>query len=103
MEDNEQLLIAQTIIQQMGGRNRLTAMIGMWNICQETNGVSFRFKGSRIANYVKIILLCDTYTMDFMLIDPRNNLCKTTDTFTDVYDDMLKSIFESHTKLRLSL
>lgn len=103
MKTSEQLLIAQTIIDQLGGSGRLMAMIGIWNIRQENNGVSFRFRGSQIANYVKITLNNDTYTLEFMLINPCKNLCEQRESFSDVYNEMLKSMFEDYTSLRLSL
>jgi uncharacterized Fe-S cluster-containing protein len=103
-EKQEQLQIAQTIIQQMGGNGRLKIMVGMWNPCVEQNGVSFRFKGSKIANYVKVILEGnDTYTVTFMLINAHKGSCTEVKSFKDAGDVMLQSIFEETTKLRLSL
>lgn len=99
----EQQQIANTIIQQLGGRGKLTAMIGMWNLTQEVNGTSFRFKRSKVANYVKIILNGDTYTVEFMLINAAKGICQTTKTYPLIYDHMLKSIFQNYTGLRLSL
>ncbi len=104
MPTDEQKEIAQTIIQQMGGNGRLKAMIGMWNPCVEENGISFRFKGSKIANYIKVILEGnDTYTVTFMLIDAHKDSCTEVKSFDNVGDVMLKDIFEETTKLRLSL
>lgn len=99
----EQQQIANTIIQQLGGRRKLTAMIGMWNIAQEVNGVSFRFKSCKKANYVKITLSSDLYNVEFMLINVSKGICETTKTYNLVYNDMLINIFQSYTGLRLSL
>lgn len=104
MQTDEQQEIAKTIIQQLGGQNRLKLMVSGWNFCCENNGVSFRFKGSKIANYVKITLAAnDTYTLEFMLINPDKGLCDKKETFPHIYNEMLQETFQSYTKLTLSL
>lgn len=106
MQTNNRLsFIAQTIISQLGGMGKLTSMIGAWNFKEEEkpDGISFRFKGSKIANYVKITCVSDLYVIEFMLISTKNGECKVGKKYKDVYCDMLVSFFEDYTKLRLSL
>ena len=42
--------IATTILQQLGGANRLHAMTGAYNFVNRGNGLSFKIKNQR-ANY----------------------------------------------------
>ena len=48
--------IAQTILRQLGGSHRLVAMTGANWFVDNGNGVTFRIKGSRKANFVEIRL-----------------------------------------------
>lgn len=97
--------VAQTIIKQLGGAGKLKAMIGAWNFKQEnkSEGISFRFKGSKIANYVRITCVSDLYIVEFMLISAEKGECQEKEKYRDVYNDMLVKIFEDYTKLKLSL
>lgn len=99
--------IATSIIEQLGGINRLYAIVGAYDCFSVTegngdSGWAFKFKGSKVANYCKIILnsATDTYTMEFMKI--RGLTAKNTAKMEDVYGDMLKSLFEEETGLHLS-
>ncbi|BDA76070.1 hypothetical protein CAL7716_102360 (plasmid) [Calothrix sp. PCC 7716] len=106
MQTNNKLsFIAKTIIEQMGGMGKLVAMIGAWNFQEEKkpDGISFRFKGSKIANHVKITLVSDLYIVQFSLISAKDGLCREGEKYEGVYDTMLKGIFEDYTKLYLSL
>lgn len=95
--------IANTILQQMGGANRIAAMTGAQFLALD-NGVQFRFKGSRIANSCRVILdPSDTYTVEFHKITKRGLNCKVVKSLSGVYCDMLTEIFESTTGLYLSL
>jgi len=81
---------------------RLTAMTGAHTFIDHGNAVSFKFKGSKVANFVKISLdASDTYTVTFGKIR-KYELTKQQE-FTFVYADALKSVFESITGLYLSL
>jgi hypothetical protein len=96
--------IASTILKQMGGSSRLNAMIGATGFLsiKNGNGVSFRFKGSKIANYVEITLnSLDTYTVRFVKI--RGTEVKEVKTEPIVYCDGLKPLFERTTNLYLTL
>jgi hypothetical protein len=103
-EKNER--IARTIIEQMGGFNKLGAMIALSHTLILDSGVSFRFKGSRKANYCKIILeATDLYTVEFYKVRELINVSvnEPLKSITGVYNDMLKPIFEETTGLYLSL
>lgn len=94
--------IAGTIIQQMGGRGQIMAMVGTKSFTAIESGLQFKFKGSKAANMVEIVLTpADLYTVTFY--DVRKYAYAITDIFTDVYCDMLKDLFERTTGLYLSL
>ena len=91
-----------TTLQQLGGTGRLNAMTGAYNFLDHGNAVSFRFRGSRAANYVKIELdASDTYTVTFGKVS-RYALTKVQD-FSTVYVETLRELFERVTGLDLTL
>jgi hypothetical protein len=96
--------IAETILQQMGGQNKIAAMTGAHSFVNRGNGVSFKFKMCRKFNYMRVVLddALDLYTVTLSKVtklgESKNE--KVTD---GVYCDMLKDIFESETGLYLSL
>ena len=95
---------AATIFQQLGGTNRLKAMIGAKYVTMDSakNEVGFRFSLNRKMNYCRITLTCmDLYTVEFLKI--KKTTVDTVKTFDGVYGDQLKSIFEETTGLDLSL
>ena len=99
---SDNMRIAKTILQQLGGANKLKAMLGVKNFIAEKNGLSFQFKGSKNANHILITLNGkDLYDVEFKKI--RGMDFKTVGEFNDVYADQLKSVIEDFTKLRLSL
>lgn len=116
---NVETEIAETILSQMGGFNRLQAAVGMNSQQALTNGVFFMFKGSSKANKVRITLKGDdTYTVEFFKINHKalarvrskadlDNQLKGMRTpvasYTDVYCDQLMKTFEEATGLVLSL
>jgi hypothetical protein len=93
--------IAQTILQQMGGGQRLKMFVGGHTYVDHGNGLSFKFKGSKVANYMKVTLTpMDTYNVEIGKIwGQKYNVKKELD---NVYFDQLVSIFEDTTKLYLS-
>jgi hypothetical protein len=98
--------IAETILMQMGGINRIHLMTGAKHFLALENGVSFRYPGSEHSNYVKIILNGkDLYDVEFGKIRNVKGVptYKLVETMDDLYFDMLKPIFEQHTRLYLSL
>ena len=108
--NEEYIEIAGIIIDQMGGINRLKAMIGINKISGLKPGVQFKFKGSRKANKVVIDLDEgeDVYNMTFIKVGRLNHetleiSVKETGKYEGVYCDQLIEIFEDHTGLDLNL
>lgn len=101
---------ADIILQQLGGMNRLRAMIGASEFCSEDEGrtLRFSFKLCTKANLIKIRLdPMDTYTVEFhkigrMTKDYRKP-CVLVHTFKDVYVENLKEVISEFTGLALSI
>ena len=115
---DEKIEIANTIIDQMGGYRRLSAMVGIKDHCALDAGLQFGFKGSRKINKVSIELnAMDTYNVKFFKIPTlRSNcgpkaldkyfekieICKTpVAEFDNLYCDQLVDTFEQTTGLDL--
>lgn len=97
---------AITTLTQLTGRknpfNTLKVMIGASNFCVGPDGVGFKFKMCRFANYCLIRLNgADTYDMSFIRV--RGFEMKDTKRFDSLYFYNLKETFEQETGLRLSL
>lgn len=88
---------------QLGGQNKLIAMVGANNFARVSDSeVSFRFKGSKIANWVKYTLTsADLYDVEYGKI--RGHSFKVVKTSKGLYNDMIKNDFEQTVKLYLSL
>jgi hypothetical protein len=97
--------VVETILQQMGGTGRLTAMIGAYNFVKSgENSVFFMFPNPsrNKPNYVSIELNdMDLYDVTFARRVKYD--LKGQKTFNDVPVENLKSLFEKQTELRLSL
>lgn len=92
--------IAQTIVNQLGGMNRLVAFTGASNFAAINNGVSFRIKNAK-ANYIKITLNgSDLYDLEVGRI--RGTTYKVVGKVNDLYYDMLKREIEKLTGMYLS-
>ena len=92
--------LANTILKQIGGMNRLVMFTGAKKFAALPNGVSFKI-GNRSINYVRITLNGrDLYDMEFALI--RGGKMTNKKDYTDIYSDQLKSIFEKATGMYLS-
>jgi hypothetical protein len=92
----------ETLIKQLGGAGKLQMMIGAKDFLKDKNSLSFKFKGSKKANYVKITLNPkDLYDVSFKKIRGM----KVTDVkdFKDLDVSQLKPTFEKTTELYLSL
>lgn len=94
--------IATTILQQLGGR-KFQVMTGAKNFISHgaENALSFKLP-SRFAlkgiNYVKVILdASDTYTVIFGKVLGRTY--KEIARYSDIYNDMLQSLFTRETGL----
>lgn len=100
--------VAQIILQQMGGNNRLVAMVGANSFTYgsiDYNGftqpfVSFKFKMNPKMKSLRVIYEegKDTYVMQFL-----GRTGKVIKEFGDVYCDDLVDIFEETTGLYLRL
>ena len=91
--------VAEIIRQQIGGL--ALRMLGANNLIDHGDALSFRIKGSRKANYIKITLTpMDDYTVEFKKIGRAPNF-KITDVSTHemIYVDMLHDLIESVTGL----
>lgn len=93
------LIVAKTIIEQLGG-NKFRAMTGTCNFLGGPDYVSFKFKGSKKANFCKIMLMpTDTYKMEFFKYSPKLGKFTPKAEFMDVYCDQLQDIFTHVTGL----
>ena len=100
---NEDLVIANTILQQLGG-NRFAVMTGAKNFVGMSNGLMFGLRrGAKNGiNKVRITLdPSDTYTVEFYKIRGVN-VSKVSESDM-VYADSLRKTFESATGLYTSL
>lgn len=102
---------ADVTLQQLGGKNRLSVMIGATEFFSENEGktLRFKFKMCSKANLIRITLdPSDTYTVEFI---KQGRLSRKTFTVKSstvkvvdgVYNDMLRDVFENFTGLYLSL
>ncbi len=96
--------VADQIVQQLGGMQRVQSMIGPTQFIGQRNGVSLKFanKAARRPNYVLITLESDdTYTMVFKR--GRGLNYKTTNTLDQVHAEDLRDFFTQETGLHLKL
>lgn len=99
--------IARTILEQLGGLNRLTVMIGVKHAVARPDGVGIRFKAraNKRINHIEITLdPSDTYTVEFWFI-PRILTAEPVAiaSYTDVNAENLRQVIEFKTGLRLNL
>ena len=94
--------IAETILQQLGGR-RFIAMTGSSNFIAGKNSLSMKLTRNKSgANYLRITLTSmDDYTMEFISIRGTNMNVK--ETSEGVYCDQLAFFFTRHTGMYTSL
>jgi len=89
---------------EKGGYGRLVCMIGAKSFAKDENSVSFRIpmKCKNKANYCKVSLAGnDTYTVEFGYI--RGGKYTVRSVTEGLYNDMLKTHFETETANYLSL
>lgn len=103
MANNQDTQIAQTIIQQLGGVGRLSAMTSAKHFVALPDGVAFRIgRNSKKVNLVKIRLNGrDLYDLEFSYATVRSYKAK--GSATDVFCENLVDVFEEHTGLYLTL
>lgn len=101
LEDGGDITIARTILNQLGGANKLVAMTGAYNFRDLGNGLSFRIKNQK-ANYIKIIMNGkDLYDVEIGRV--RGNTYKVVAEGKDIYYDMVIDFIESNTGMYLTL
>lgn len=96
--------VAATILAQLGGSNRLFAMVGANNFVDGGNYLSFRLgmKGTDGINAVRVTLTpADEYRVEFFAI--RGTKFRTVATVDGVPNTNLRECIENATGLRLSL
>jgi hypothetical protein len=99
------MVVAQTILEQLGG-HRFRVMTGAKNFIGDVKALSFRLPGSGFAkdgvNFVRITLnALDTYDMEFGRVRGRN--VKMLYTESGIYADKLQTVFTRVTGLNTSL
>lgn len=100
--------VAQTILQQLGGR-RFTTMTGAKNLLAITNGLQFHLPARFAKNGINCVRITveptDTYAVEFGKITRRDGLptYKALSTETMVYANNLASTFRHATGLATSL
>lgn len=93
--------VAEIIRDQIGGK--ALYMLGAKNLVNHGDALSFRVRGSRKVNYIKITLDAgmDLYNMEFGKIHGYNYKVKAT--HEGVYADMMHDLIEAETGLYTSL
>ena len=95
--------IANEIYRQLGG-NRFRVMTGAKNVVSTENGIRMRIGRNKTnANYMEVVLnSMDLYDITFAKVTKMGEM-KSVRTYDNVYNDMLVSLFESHTGMYTSL
>lgn len=94
-------VVANTILDQLGGAGRLRMMTGAYNFRDLGNGLSFRIKNQR-ANYIKIVLTpMDLYDVEVGRV--RGTTYKVVNSAEGLFFDQLKPFIEKSTGMYLSL
>ena len=104
--NNESLVVAQTILEQLGGR-RFLAMTGAKNLLGDENSLQFQlprdpgFVKDGITNVRIELVASDTYALTFFKVRGIKIIEIAKD--TDVYADMLRRVFTERTALECTL
>ena len=95
--------VANEIYRQLGG-NRFRVMTGAKNMVSTENGIRMRIGRNKTnANYMEVVLNnMDLYDITFAKVTKMGEM-KSVRTYDNVYNDMLVSLFESHTGMYTSL
>lgn len=98
-------VVAETIVKQLGGTDRLRIMTGAYDILSSLNGVTMKLKGARGGGKkltgIKITLENDLYTLETFRIHKLE--CVWVDKKTGIYADNLRNAFSDMTKLYLNI
>jgi hypothetical protein len=106
----EPLQVAETVFAQMGGKGRLSAMVGAHNFSYDARDerrtvATFHFKGCRKANVCRVAYdyASDTYGFYLVRYSPKKlTLTPVVAIDRDVYAEDLRRLFESNTGLYLT-
>ena len=95
--------VANTIYRQLGG-NRFRVMTGAKMMVSTENGIRMRIGRNKTnANFMEVSLnSLDLYDVTFAKLTKMGEM-KSDKTYDNVYNDMLVSIFESHTGMYTTL
>ena len=95
--------VAKTILEQLGG-NQFCMMTGAKNLVDCGDALAMRIGRNKTnSNYLKITLnMMDLYDMKFCQVT-KNFEEKSVKEYTNVFNDQLTEIFESHTGMYTSL
>ena len=95
--------VANEIYRQLGGK-RFRVMTGAKNMVSLENGIAMKIGRNKTnANYMEIVLNeLDLYDITFAKVTKMGEM-KSMKGYDNVYNDMLVSIFESHTGMYTSL
>ena len=95
--------VANEIYRQLGG-NRFRVMTGARNMVSTENGIRMRIGRNKTnANYMEVVLnSMDLYDITFAKVTKMGEM-KSVRTYDNVYNDMLVSLFESHTGMYTTL
>lgn len=102
-DSEENQIIADTIMEQLGGQGRLNMMLGLSRVTQIDKGVSFTFKvgASNDINTVEIVLApTDTYTVKFLKTTATKQTLISTEEM--VYFDQLTQTVERNLQCALT-
>lgn len=97
--------IAETTLEQLGGANKLAAMIGASKFSHNVEGaLTFHFKGCKKANILKIELnRMDLYNVTFYKMNNRTYDTKEIKKITNLFAPDLKANIEEFTGLYLTI
>lgn len=102
--NNANLEVANTILQQLGGRGFL-AMTGCKNLSGDDKSLTMKLIPNRShAKWLKITLSSmDWYKMEFMKFNTKTGKVTIVKDFDMIYDDQLRTIFTETTGLYTKL
>ena len=101
--EQEKMRVAEEILRPLGG-SRFRAMAGAKNFAGTDNSLRMRIGRNKTnANYMEVVLNgLDLYDVTFAKVTKMGEM-KSVKTYDNVYNDMLVSLFESHTGMYTSL
>jgi len=94
--------VAETILEQMGGYNKLRAMVGAHSFVGGSDCLRFGYAG-KVKRCIIILTPDDLYTMRLWEIRKGGLDCKLVYEQERLFADSLREVFEAQTGLVLSL